>query len=976
MKFKLLAATALAGFLFATPALADPVSLVVAAASALAGSVTFTAGTFAFAGFGTFFTKFAISAALGLASQMLSKSSQKKAPSISTLSDRTQTIKQSIVARSLIYGEVKVSGPLVFAESTNNNEFLHLVVALAGHEVEAIDTVYLNDEALTLDGSGNVTAPAKYVGFVRVKKHLGEATQAADTDLVAESDGKWTANHKLSNTAYVYVRLKFSQDAFPNGIPNISAIVQGRKVYDPRTDTTAYSNNAALCLLDYLQDPMYGLGATDSEIDFTRFEAEANICDEAVSLSGGGTQPRYTCNGVIESDDSPKSIIENMLTSCAGTVYYSGGVWSLKVGAYEAPTVTITDDDLRGPISIQTKLSRRDNYNGVKGVFVSPESNWQATDYPAYQSDQFLDEDNDIESFLDLTLPFTTSSAAAQRLAKIALYRNRQQIAVELKCKLTQFGVSVGDIVSITNSRYGWTAKPFEVVSWNFVVEGDQESPILGVDMTLKEINASVFDWDAEETAFVSDNTNLPSALTINPPNMIVSDTLRVVNEQVFSILVADVSSNNAFSNTFEVQAKQSTETDYVNLGIAGGNRFELVDVIDGATYNVRARVVNTIGVRSEWATVNYQVVGKTAPPSDVTGLSINSIGGNAILSWTPVPDLDLSHYKVRYSTETSGASYQNAIDLVDKIARPGNSVIVPSLQGTYFVKAVDKLGLVSVNPATVVLQTSIDSVEALNVVETITENPAFTGAKTRTVKVIDGAETWVQLDTSISFDNVTGLFDDAAGLFDGGTGTIESDGYYDFSTYVDLTEKYTSRVIASIKNERIDLVNLFDSAIGNFDDRLGDFDGDPTAFDDTNIQLQVATTDDDPSGTPTWSDWKPFFVGDYSARAFKFRAYLTTADSAASPSIRELSVSIDMPDRVIADNDIATGAGAYAVTFAQPFKALGGIGILADNLATGDYYVITGKSVSGFTIEFRNAAGTAVSRTFDYVAKGYGKVA
>jgi len=973
MKFKLLASTALAGFFFVTPAQADPISLIVAAASALVSSVSFAGGAFVFAGFGTFFTKFAIAASLGLAAKLLAP--KPKAPSISQLSDRTQTIKQSIVARSLIYGEAKVSGPLVYAESTDNNQYLHLVVALAGHEVQSIDTVYLNDEALTLDGSGNVTAPKKYVNFVRVKKYTGTSTQAADPSLVSESKGKWTANHRLLDTAYVYVRLKFSQDAFPNGIPNISAIVKGKKVYDPRTDTTAYSDNAALCVLDYLQDSVYGLGAVDAEIDMTRFEAEANICDESVNLAAGGTQSRYTCNGVVESDDSPKSILGDMLTSCAGTIYYSGGVWSLKVGAYEAPTVTISDDDLRGPISIQTKLSRRDNFNGVKGVFVSPESNWQATDYPAYQSDQFLAEDNNIESFFDLTLPFTTSSAAAQRLAKIALYRNRQQISLELKCKLTQFGVSVGDIVSITNSRYGWTAKPFEVVSWNFVVEGDQNAPSLGVDMMLKEINSSVFDWNAEETAFVSDNTNLPTAFSIDPPVLSVTDIVQTVNEQVFSILIAEVTSQNGFASTYEVQAKQSTETEYINLGIAGGNRFELVDVVDGAIYNVRARVVNTIGVRSEWITADRQIVGKTAPPNDVTNLSINSIGGSAILSWTPVTDADLSHYKVRFSTETTSASYQNSIDLVEKISRPGNSTIVPALQGTYFVKAVDKLGLVSVNPATVVLLTNIDSVESLNVVETITENPDFTGVKTRTAKVTEGAETWIQLDTTLSFDDVAGLFDDQTGLFDSGDGQLQSDGYYDFSTYVDLTEKYTSRIVASIKNDRIDLVNLFDLAVGDFDDRLGDFDGSPAAFDDTNVQLQVATTDDDPAGTPTWSAWQPFFVGDYSARAFKFRAYLTSTDSAASPSIKELSVNIDMPDRVIAGNDIVSGAAAYNVTFPQAFKALGGVGIVAQNLATGDYYVITAKSVTGFTIEFRNSAGTAVSRTFDYVAKGYGRV-
>ena len=130
---------------------------------------------------------------------------------------------------AIIYGKTRVGGVIVYKEATDNNKFLHIVVALAGHEIEEIETVYLNDEALTLDGDGFATAPSKYNGLVRINKHNGSATQAADADLITESAGLWTADHRLQGVAYLYARLEFNADAFPNGEPNITAVVKGRK---------------------------------------------------------------------------------------------------------------------------------------------------------------------------------------------------------------------------------------------------------------------------------------------------------------------------------------------------------------------------------------------------------------------------------------------------------------------------------------------------------------------------------------------------------------------------------------------------------------------------------------------------------------------------------------------------------------------------------------------------------------------------
>ena len=133
---------------------------------------------------------------------------------------------------------------------------------------------------------------------------------------MAESEAGWTAQHRLRGVAYLYARLDFDRDAFPNGIPTITALVSGKKVFDPRTSTTAFSANAALCIRDYLTDTRYGLGAASSEINNTSFTTAANLCDENVTLSGGGTEKRYEFHGTIESSSQPKQTIQQTLTSC------------------------------------------------------------------------------------------------------------------------------------------------------------------------------------------------------------------------------------------------------------------------------------------------------------------------------------------------------------------------------------------------------------------------------------------------------------------------------------------------------------------------------------------------------------------------------------------------------------------------------------------------------------------------------------
>jgi len=876
----------------------------------------------------------------------------------SALSGQLVTTRKPAENARIIYGKTRVGGNIVFMELQNGNKDLYFVATLAGHQIADVSKIYANDTVIKTDPEFNTQYDLEYngkSGYLSVEVSNGSES-GTTFNLLSGTAG---ADKTFKGIACIAVKMTYSQDVFAQGIPNFTCEVTGRNA----------TSNAATAIKDYLLDTTYGLGADADEIDTVSFASAETVCDEDVVLADASTEKRYTINGAFGSGESPQGILQKMLTACSGSLVFQGGKWKLIVGEYRSPTIELTEDEIVGAINVSTADSRRDTFNVVKGVYSEPTSLYQSQSYVPVTNEMYATEDGET-IYRNVDFQLVTSNATCQRLAKIQLEKARQQIVVNLSCNLKAFQVQVGDTVQLTLDRYGWDQKEFEVLAWT--AEMGAFNPT--VNLSLRETASGVYDWaDGEETvADLAENTTLPNPFDVPEVGVAVSDELTIIAQKVVTKLVVKVTGDSVFFDRYEVQAKLTTDTEWLNLGQASGNRFELLDAVDGATYDIRARQITTLGVRSDYHTAQHQVVGKTAPPQDVTNFTGNVVAGVLSLTWTPVGDLDLSHYRLRYSSLTSGATYQNAVTLVDQLARPANSVIVPARQGTYFIKAVDKLGNASLNPATIQVLTNVAGVESLNLVTTVSEHPDFNGTYDDVVEI--DADDHLILNTSTNFDDGTGNFDDATGLFDGGGGFVDNEGFYYFANSVDLAGIYTARLTATLKTTRLDYVNTFDDATGLFDSREGEFDGDVNAFDNTDVELQLRHTDDDPTGTPTWSSWKPFIVGDYTHRAFEFRLRLSTQDTQATPVVQQVSVSVDMQDRIESGDDIASGASAYDVTYNYAFKETPAIGIAA-TLSTGDYYEITNKSASGFTITFKNSSGTAVDRTFDYVAKGYGRL-
>lgn len=99
----------------------------------------------------------------------------------------------------------------------------------------------------------------------------------------------------------------------------------------------------------------------------------------------------------------------------------------------------------------------------------------------------------------------------------------------------------------------------------------------------------------------------------------------------------------------------------------------------------------------------------------------------------------------------------------------------------------------------------------------------------------------------------------------------------------------------------------------------------------------------------------------------------LISRDGVTTPVVSQATVTVDMEDRIQSGNDISSGAGTKTVAFTNPYKTANyAVGITGQGMATGDYFLVESKTINGFNVTFKNASNTVISRTFDYIAKGF----
>jgi hypothetical protein len=431
--------------------------------------------------------------------------------------------------RKIVYGQAMVSGPVTYNNlSGEYGKYLWFVVALADGESEDITAVWFDGDPIPkadIDwtpgaggadgtGTGNVTTAKWFnsdnspgTAAAQIYYYLGHANQAASNALVTAL-ADFNSSHRFRGVTYLVAKLLWSEETsriWQHGAPsNIRVLVKGRKIYDPRLDSTViidpttspitygsgshrytdsstweWSDNPALCVSDYLIRVMR-VDASDS-VDWVSVATSADFCEETVSIPGG-TEKRFTCNGALSLGETHKDNLDSLLSSMDGKLSYTGGTWKVRPSMWEEPSVTITESDLCGTVEVQGSSPRSNRFNLVRGFFIDPNRGYEATEFPHVFDSEYIARDDNKTIPFDLQLPCTNTETMAQRIAFRNLEQSDNQTIVKLKMNARGMKVAIGDVVNLELSKFGWSSDSLALLledDDNLLLEDDSSESLL-----------------------------------------------------------------------------------------------------------------------------------------------------------------------------------------------------------------------------------------------------------------------------------------------------------------------------------------------------------------------------------------------------------------------------------------------------------------------------------------------------------------
>ncbi|WP_249696519.1 phage tail protein [Stappia sp. WLB 29] len=453
------------------------------------------------------------------------------------------------VYQRAIFGRAATKGHLVYINTSGSvNQRLDQVYVVSAGWCDGLDGILLDTESLPLTQVDSGTGWTKYAvtlpddgGTRRLWATFwdGRPDQASNATLVATANpsGRWTAAHRGRGQAYVHIEADYaaSVESFA-GLLNgnlLTFVVRGLRLYDLRKDTTAggsgshrwddpstweFSEAPAVCLYNFMAgiyvngQRVIGMGRARYRLLSAQFMAAANVCDETVSVPGGGTEPRYRLSLIV--DDSPQygQAVERMVQAMAGQRIEGPGYHGIQAGAAQVPVATITDADLSATAALSHSNNRSffDLVNEVWGQFLDPAAGWQPQDYPAVIGDAGMkaaDGGATLPSDLDCTqMP---SGTQAQRCATIALKRNRHERTARIPVGLKWWRLEPGDWVVWDSARYGTVT--FQVV--DRTLDTDRHL----IFLSLQEVSASIFTAGALTTVPLPPT---PPGLPARPTNV------------------------------------------------------------------------------------------------------------------------------------------------------------------------------------------------------------------------------------------------------------------------------------------------------------------------------------------------------------------------------------------------------------------------------------------------------------------------
>lgn len=791
--------------------------------------------------------------------------------------------------------------------------------------------------------------------------------------------------------------------------------------------TVAWTDNPAWVLYDIVTNDRYGLGELidSTMIDKWGLYTIAQYCDVLVDNGYGGLEPRFTCNLYLQTREQAYQVVTNIASIFRAMVYWSSG--SIFV-SQDAPK------DVTQIFSAANVIDGMFSYSGSSGKVRHTVAlvTWNDPEDSYRPKIEYVADNDAINRYgvvqTDIVAIGCTSRGQANRIGRWLIYSEQNETeTITFKAGLDSVFIQAGDVIETNDAnrsgkRLGGrvesatttaitldanitieTGKTYELscrlpdgtVESRVITNAAGSSNVMTVASAFSAAPESYAMWiiaisdlvpeqwrvvsvsesgknEVEITALAyrPDKFNaveqdlilqpLPLSIVsgnkpITPENISVVESLYLAGIGVVGVK-ATIGWNTvpqATSYSVSYQTGNNAET----ILTTDRNNIEAFPLTEGR-YTFKVVAVDNLGRKSTAAVSVVDILGKTIAPLNVSNFNVAPLGTIGLFTWDAATDLDVSvggKVKFRFSPNTS-ATWDTAQDLVSEAAGTATAITMPLQAGIYFAKFIDSSGNLSTDATSII--TDAANVMALNFVENVVGQPTWSGTKVNTQYssefgglVLSSSELW-DSDSLIDGDD----------LVDFGGGVASSGTYY--LGEIDLLSVQTLRLASLVQARALDLTSLWDS-----DDLMDSTELVDSAYiSDVSASIWYRASTD---GT-TYGDWQNSTLADVTARSYQFELRLTSDNIYHSIVVEAAEATVDVPDRIESGDDVLSGSTAKVITYTKPFIFNPAVGVSVQNMATGDYYSITSKSVNGFTISFYNASNVQISKTFDYIAKGF----
>lgn len=534
--------------------------------------------------------------------------------------ERKQVLRAAAAPRTVVYGTTVASGVMVFAEEQpgeqEEDELLHMALVVAGHPLDGIGDIWLGDDLVQT-----------FEDYVTWEFHNDRQTV---DPFMKKNCPSWKEDMIGKGIAWLRISFKFNAEKFPSGLPNVKMLKRGRRIYDPRSGQTVFSDNAALVILDYFRTY---LKRKDENINWDQFKEAANICDEYVPNADGSTEQRYRINGEFEVDEAPSKILDAMLQACGGELTYVAGKHGLLVGAYYGPaTMTLDESCIAGDIKIVPETSYKERTNTITGTFIDPKQNYVEADFPPVVVKEWVEKDGG-EITQDMDFRFVASEYQAQRLANIVLRRKRVGRTIEIPCNMKGYKFRPGMYVKVTITQIGMKNVEMRVTKWSFNPKG-------GVNLTLRQDFLEMWDDAIGKPMERPDLVDLPTGGVAQPQNL--QYQILQISDVVQGVLSWTNMGQVAYNRVAVRQGGKTIWTAQVP-----GQSVRVTGLLRGA-YTAHVQAVSYSGAVSPEAYLEFNI---QAPPPPT---SVEVQQGYFAISLIP-KSADISNVSTQYDFWTSG---------------------------------------------------------------------------------------------------------------------------------------------------------------------------------------------------------------------------------------------------------------------------------------------------------------------------------